>query len=440
MEQKTIGKFITALRKANGMTQKDLADQLNVSDKTVSRWERDEGAPDLSMIPVIAEIFGVTCDELLRGERKSPAERSLASKQEQETEEREATPKGEKQKQRLLKLTLSQYQNRTYIATGISVVGMIVALICNLAFLKAVLGFLLGTIFYAASIICQAIFMNRSFLSVEDAGLEEKDISRFKRSVIGLAQKSFGVTVTFFGFTFPWISMDAYVGLNVDSMQLYGVLSAAAFLLAYAVVLYFVNASLLKKEVYTLSEKEQEIYHHNKKLKGRCAAGFLIVIVITFIIHQAMTTIWGPFSIMKSITFHDYESFIEYMEQDIPVESYEIFTGGTASVEHPISQEVPGTAIYYDQYGNEITEEEARHRTLEDANGNVVCEYQDRNESVISLRYSPKDGTVLPITVSTQDDLNEARQLASVRHVIFAGIYMIEVLVVLLVYFKLRRK
>ena len=71
MEQKTIGKFITALRKANGMTQKDLAEKLNVSDKTVSRWERDEGAPDLSMIPVIAEIFGVTCDELLRGEKKN---------------------------------------------------------------------------------------------------------------------------------------------------------------------------------------------------------------------------------------------------------------------------------------------------------------------------------------------------------------------------------
>ena len=40
MEKKTIGGFIAALRKANGMTQKDLAEQLNVSDKTVSRWER----------------------------------------------------------------------------------------------------------------------------------------------------------------------------------------------------------------------------------------------------------------------------------------------------------------------------------------------------------------------------------------------------------------
>lgn len=72
MEKKTIGGFISALRKANGMTQKELAEQLNVSDKTVSRWERDDGTPDLSVIPAIAEIFDVTCDELLRGERKAP--------------------------------------------------------------------------------------------------------------------------------------------------------------------------------------------------------------------------------------------------------------------------------------------------------------------------------------------------------------------------------
>lgn len=45
MERKTIGSFIAALRKANGMTQKELADRLPVSDKAVSRWERDECAP-----------------------------------------------------------------------------------------------------------------------------------------------------------------------------------------------------------------------------------------------------------------------------------------------------------------------------------------------------------------------------------------------------------
>ena len=102
MEKKTIGGFIAALRKANGMTQKDLAERLNVSDKTISRWERDDGAPDLAAIPAIAEIFGVTCDELLRGERKSPTERAEA------VEEAESTPKAEKQRQRLLAVSLSK--------------------------------------------------------------------------------------------------------------------------------------------------------------------------------------------------------------------------------------------------------------------------------------------------------------------------------------------
>ncbi|MBO5439817.1 MAG: helix-turn-helix transcriptional regulator, partial [Clostridia bacterium] len=69
MEKKTIGKFISALRRANGMTQKELGERLYVSDKTVSRWECDECTPELSLIPLIAEIFDVTTDELLRGER-----------------------------------------------------------------------------------------------------------------------------------------------------------------------------------------------------------------------------------------------------------------------------------------------------------------------------------------------------------------------------------
>ena len=181
MEKKTIGAFIAALRKANGMTQKDLAEKLNVSDKTVSRWERNDGAPDLSVIPVIAEIFGVTCDELLRGERRPAEERT-------ESTEAETTAKGEKQKQRLLKSSLSQYRTRTYISMGISVIGMIAVLIGNLAFLKAVLGFLLGAVFFAVSVMCQAIFINRAFNSVEDAEINTDEILKYKYDVIMLGE------------------------------------------------------------------------------------------------------------------------------------------------------------------------------------------------------------------------------------------------------------
>ena len=69
MENKSIGKFISVLRKEVGMTQKELGDKLFVSDKTISRWEREDCSPEISLLPSIAEVFGVTTDELLRGER-----------------------------------------------------------------------------------------------------------------------------------------------------------------------------------------------------------------------------------------------------------------------------------------------------------------------------------------------------------------------------------
>ena len=433
MEKKTIGGFIAALRKANGMTQKDLAERLNVSDKTVSRWERDDGAPDLAAIPAIAEIFGVTCDELLRGERKSPTERAEA------TEEAEPTPKAEKQRQRLLKSTLSQYKNHTFIAIGVSVVGLIVALVCNLAFLKAILGFFLGAIFFAASVVCQAVFVNKAFFSVEDAGLDTNVLSDYKRKVIGLAQKSIGLTVAFIGFTFPLILVDAYMGLGSDSLLIWGAMGAAAFLLIYAIVLYFINASLLKKGTYSLSEKESFVYHRNHKLKRTCAIVLVVLLAVTFVGHQFATSIWGPYSIMEGTTFEDYDSFIEYMEQDIPAESrYEANYNGSVAI--PVPEEQVGPTTYYDQYGNEISEDEALTRRLEDRNGNVVCEYIDRNESIVSMQYTPKEGTILPITVFTDDALQEARQIASVRHVIFGAAYCIECLAVVLVYFKKRAK
>lgn len=436
MEKKSIGAFIAALRKVNGMTQKELAERLNVSDKTVSRWEREEGAPDLSVIPVLAEIFQVSCDELLRGERKAPGLRTETAA------DTESSPKGEKQRQRLLKSALSHYQNMSCIAMGISLVGMIAALICNLAFLKAVLGFLIGAIFFAVSLLCQAVFVNRAFLRVEDAGLEEAALSGYKRKVITLAQKAIGLTVFFLGFTFPMVLVDAYLGLAADSLLLQGAISGLVFLLIYAVILYFLNAALLKKGVYTLPEKEAARYHYNHKLKRRCFLVLLLLLVITFVIHQFATAIWGPHTIMDGIVFEDYASFIEYMEQDIPARPRygANYSAAASAPAAPAPEAQLGETTYYDAYGNEISEEEALTRRLEDKNGNVVCEYIDRNESVISIRYTPKEGTILPITVFTEAELQAARQTAAVRHVIFGAVYCMECLAVALVYFRKRAR
>lgn len=64
------GKLICKLRKIKNMTQKDLANYLNVSDKAVSKWERGESYPEITIIPQLANILEITVDELLEGKRK----------------------------------------------------------------------------------------------------------------------------------------------------------------------------------------------------------------------------------------------------------------------------------------------------------------------------------------------------------------------------------
>ena len=419
MEKKTIGGFIAALRKANGMTQKDLAERLNVSDKTVSRWEQDNGTPDLSLIPVIAEVFNVSCDELLRGERKSPEQRI------EFTEESEPSPKAEKQRQRLLKSTLSQYQSRTYVAMGISVLGMIAALICNLAFLKAVFGFLLGAAFFAASIVCQAVFMNRAFLSVEDAGLGSSDLSGYKRSVLRLAQRSIGLTVAFIGFTFPLVLVDAYMGLGADSMLIFGVAGAAAFLLIYAIVLYFLNASLFKREAYSLSEREASVYHRNHKLKRNCVLIAVAVMLVTYAAQVCVINSWNAYDLSDGTEFYDYESFAEFMEQD---------------PDHPgYSTTTPMPAAPSDEYGNESNEEELYRYELCLSDGTVVCSYLNRNGTVAHIRYAETD-SLLPITVITFDDLQGGLAKYNIIHAAFVAGYCLEVLTAILIYVKKRAK
>ena len=60
MNQKLFGMTVTRLRKRAGMTQAELAKSLNVSDKAVSKWETGLGYPEITLLPRIAAVFGVT--------------------------------------------------------------------------------------------------------------------------------------------------------------------------------------------------------------------------------------------------------------------------------------------------------------------------------------------------------------------------------------------
>lgn len=411
MEKKTIGGFIAALRRANGMTQRELAERLGVSDKTVSRWETDEGAPDLSLIPVIAEIFGVTCDELLRGQRSAAGEGGTAAP--------EVTAKGERERRRLLRSAMSRFRTRSLIAAGVSALGLIAALICNFAFLRATLGFYLGAAFYVAGAVLQAVFLDRAFLSVD---WEESDASAFKRDALRLAELSFAVTSGFLGFTLPMAFVDAYLGVTAGSLLLYGAIGAAAALLVCGAACRLVNTRLIKKGVLILTEREAGLRRKNIRLQNICAAVLAGLLTLTALANSALTE--SDF-LLRGTVFEDYESFLEFVEADVP---------------DPMYNAAPEPDYYLDGDGSPISEDEALKRTITDSDGNVLLTFVQRNSDIERINYTVSAGSALPITVYTHDDFRQFFARQSTLNSVFMAAYFAEAAAVLLVYLLKREK
>ena len=65
-QTQSLGTMIASLRKEHGMTQLELATKMNVTDKAVSKWERDLSCPDVNSLPRLAELFGISVDDLMR--------------------------------------------------------------------------------------------------------------------------------------------------------------------------------------------------------------------------------------------------------------------------------------------------------------------------------------------------------------------------------------
>ena len=71
MNQEAIGKFIAACRKEKNLTQMQLAEKLNITNRAVSKWETGKSCPDVSIMMKLCDILGITVNELLSAERIS---------------------------------------------------------------------------------------------------------------------------------------------------------------------------------------------------------------------------------------------------------------------------------------------------------------------------------------------------------------------------------
>lgn len=180
MEKKTLGSFISALRRAQGLTQQEVADRLAVSNKAVSRWERDEAMPDILLLPAIADLFGVTVDELLRGERmreatpggSTPAmtdpdadshgtaeegythETPVHKEENAPTQTRPTSdPRALRGLRSMTKRSLTSFRTSLLIAIALSCVGYVVHLAVSYGFYRPVIGFFCMVAFTVAAVV-----------------------------------------------------------------------------------------------------------------------------------------------------------------------------------------------------------------------------------------------------------------------------------------------
>ncbi len=316
MEKKTIGKFISALRKANGMTQKELGDKLFVSDKTVSRWECDECTPELSLIPSIAEIFGITTDELLRGERNNP-DREAAS--EDVTSKQKA--KSDKQFKLMLHSRKKKFTNLSFISIGLIIVGLIAAMICNLGFSRGPLGFCLASVFFVAATICQICFtVSFRMLIDEDEAEHAEEIKKANTDMVFSSVKIFfGILLTL-AFCLPIAVLtlgyyNSYYGLIIDSWLLFGTLFAViAILLAYCTYKLGIMKLLVAREYVYLSETEVDKLNGSNKLLKRCCIVFASVFILLMAGLITVSIIDENHGFTEIKKFSDPDAFIDYVQ------------------------------------------------------------------------------------------------------------------------------
>ena len=371
MEKKTIGGFIAALRKANGMTQRELAEKLNVSDKAISRWERDECAPDLTLIPVLADIFGVTTDEILHGARKAEEENPVYQKE-----------KSKKQMKNLFEKAFLRFKDKSWISVGVAILGYLLLLLFNFAVLRGDIGFFVVLIFYAGAVITQICFTQHA-LALHDEDFDETMQTGYKINVVILTRNVYFVIFELFAVTLPF-SVTGRAGFVFFSWL--GITLVCA-ILAFGVwsigYMLFVKPYLVKKSYIIYEEKaKQKMLAQNRLLKRTLAISLAVAVVLfapMLVLQESMS------AFAKKEVFYDYESFGEYMARKEP-------------------------AWYYEEFPENENDFRVRDDYILNSNDEIVYTYEKWNQNVWLVEYEADDDG-LPISVITDDAYNEATNI-----------------------------
>lgn len=423
MDKKTIGSFISVLRKSKGLTQKDFGDMLGVSDKTVSRWERDECAPDITLIPVIADIFDVTADELLRGEKRndfSPI-----------PEVNELSQKSERSILILLERAYAKFKTKSLISVCIATVGIFGAAICNYAFTRSYLGFIIAALMIFVAVIFQIITaINSKANTVISDVCDITDTSAFTRKLLFITFYVIALEISMLLSCIPLLfSGDAYFGITFESWLLYGILGFAIGLLLSLVISVIFENILIKREIITADETQLK----KLKLKTKILLICLITLVITAVIQFALN-IFGSELFLNS-NIYTPEEFVELAETPEAFEYFDSMVGSeiiTAIINEGIEYTDNQTT---DDYYTEIPKEQ-----IFDKNGSLICEFNMLNENIVHYELKYDDNNKPYFIVNTNEDFREMNTAKNDINEIFVFIYLFEIIIFVVIYLKKSKK
>jgi len=286
-----MGKFIAIMRKANGLTQEELAERLSVSNKSVSRWENDGSYPDLSLIPVIAELFNVTSDEILRGARKSSvvAQANIIELEKSTNPAVEAdagnetsdipqmSKKAEKLRRRLILKTVNDFKHLSFISVLLSVLGFAFYLVALFADPIFAAFFALAL---AISVILQIILNNTAKAALFDFLEEEGDVKLVK-AARSIANYTFNIIA--FNIVLAsgiLIALLYWVGSAQDAWV---VISLFFYYPALVLIINIVRMLIADKKYFELSNKTKLQVKRLNKLFGFISLGSFVLALAGYI-------------------------------------------------------------------------------------------------------------------------------------------------------------
>lgn len=329
MEKNTLGKFLAVLRKANGMTQAELAEKLFVSDKSVSRWERDESTPDITLLPVIADLFGVTVDELLRGERRTSAENAKIETNEEEQAKVKASE--EKRVRKALFAKLSKIKSWSLIPVFFGIVCLLAGIICAAAIgdkgghLRAIVSGCLTLGGAVAAMVAMGLLTNAYV--VRDSETLSEEMRKYNYRLLRYARICFLILSACAGLGIVFLCLDnyGYEGSNYGHVLfLIGVAAVLLLPLAAAIVFWALESKGLKNGTIMATKKGERVSEDGVVMrKSRvftCALPAVVVALALLFGFVYVTDCTSNFDFVKLVSEKTVcETFDEvkaYMEKD----------------------------------------------------------------------------------------------------------------------------